>query len=139
MFGMSVRSVTSHRNPYMLVYLHVPGIGPTYHRNVSNDFSFMRSNTPQSLSSFSAAYNNYTAPPALSYSLLSSTPHPAPSDFIEDENRNTATSEANTLPSTAVSAILPSSLQSFVIGNGSDSSDITEDVSPISVPHLLQR
>src|SRR5271168_5489831 len=31
-------------------------------RNVSNDFSFTRSNTPQSSSSFSAAYNNYTAP-----------------------------------------------------------------------------
>src|SRR6202522_1756321 len=105
-------------------------------RNVSNDFSFTRSNTPQSSSSFSAAYNNYTAPPALSYSLLSSTPQ-APSDFIEDENRHAATSEATTLPSTAVSAILPSSLQSFVIGNGSDSSDIAEDMSPISVPHLF--
>jgi hypothetical protein len=109
----------------------------SHHR--STDFQFSTPSVPSQSSSFSAAYSSFTAPPAISYSMTTpSASTPIPSAFIEEENRTSTVGDTIVpLATNTVNAILPSSYQSFVLGHGSDSSEIAEDVSPISVPHLL--
>ena len=87
-------------------------------------------------SSFSNAYSSFFAPPAISYS----TPAPSVNDTspaqIEEVPNNAPDTFTN--PPAPVGAILPSSsYQSFVLVGDSDTSGSSEDVSPISVPHLI--
>ena len=87
-------------------------------------------------SSFSNAYSSFFAPPAISYS----TPAPSVNDTspaqIEEVPNNAPDIFMN--PPAPVSAILSSSsYQSFVLVGDSDTSGSSEDVSPISVPHLI--
>jgi hypothetical protein len=61
-----------------------------------------------------------------------------PSAFIEEDTAPVASSSTAvgnmTIPMTAVAAVLPSSSQTFALGEGSDSD---YSVSPISVPHFF--
>ena len=88
-------------------------------------------------SSFSDSYNSYFAPPAIPYS----TPAPSVIDNSSaqiEEMTNTAI-ELLLGPSAApVNAVLPSSsYPPFVLSGNSDTSGSLEDVSPISIPHLI--
>lgn len=114
-------------------------IASTYNgSSSSNKISNTRTCGPSpipSSSSFSNAYNNYFAPPTITYST------PAPSVI---ENSSLQIKEVSSTPSdnfapssSAIAAILLSSFQPFNLGIDSDTSGSTEDVSPISVPHLI--
>lgn len=91
----------------------------------------------QPSSSFSNAYNSYFAPPAISYST------PAPSITGEHSAQIEEVSNVNSDPypshaAPTVGAVLPSSsYQSFVLSDDSENSGSHDDVSPISVPHLI--
>jgi hypothetical protein len=81
-------------------------------------------------SSFSNAYNSFFAPPAIAYST------PAPT--VADTSPARIEEVVNTVPDAPpVGAVLPSSYQPFVLCGDSDSSGSNEDVSPLSVPHLI--
>ena len=91
----------------------------------------------QPSSSLSNAYSSYFAPPAISYST------PAPSVNVEHSAQIEEVSNANpdAYPSHSaptVGTVLPSSsYQPFVLSDDSDNSGSHDDVSPISVPHLI--
>ena len=91
----------------------------------------------QSSSSFSNAYNGYFAPPAIPYS----TPAPSVAGENAAQIEDVSNVNADAYPSHStptVSAVLPSSsYQSFVLSDDSDNSGSHDDVSPISVPHLI--
>jgi hypothetical protein len=97
--------------------------------------SFVASNSHQpASSSFSSAYNSFFAPPAIPYS----TPAPSVTDHTTAHIEESSNGLLEAAP--PVGAVLPSSFQPFVlIGDDSDVSGSTEDVSPISVPHLMWR
>ena len=91
-----------------------------------------------STSSFSNAYNGFFAPPPIPYS----TPAPSVTDNSSAAIEELPVALADTFPSSTpvVGAVLPSSMfQPFVLAGDSDTSGSSEDVSPISVPHLMWR
>lgn len=93
----------------------------------------------QASSSFSSAYNGFFAPPAIPYSTPAPSVIDHPSAHVEDSSHTTPETGFTT-SAAPVTAVLPSSYQPFVLlGDDSDSSGSNEDVSPISVPHLMWR
>lgn len=99
-----------------------------YTQNTHILYTHAQQTLPSSL--FSNAYNSFFAPPAISYST------PAPS--VVDTSPAHIEEVPHAVPDApVVSAVLPSSYQPFVLSGDPDSSGSTEDVSPISVPHLI--
>ena len=91
-----------------------------------------------STSSFSNAYNGFFVPPPILYS----TPAPSVTDNSFAAIEELPVALADTFPSSTpmVGDVLPSSmLQPFVLAGDSDTSGSSEEVSPISVPHLMWR
>jgi hypothetical protein len=92
---------------------------------------------PLPSSSFSNAYNSFFAPPAIAYS----TPAPSVADTSPahiEEIPTTLVDAFNNASAPTIGAVLPSSsYQPFVLSDESDLSGSTENVSPISVPHLI--
>ena len=95
--------------------------------------------TPQlsSSSSFSNAYNSYFAPPAIPYS----TPAPSVTDNTSAQIEELPNGTLDNFPNVnaPVGAILPSSFHQFVLAGDLDTSGSSEDVSPLSCPHLIWR
>jgi hypothetical protein len=90
----------------------------------------------QSSSSFSNAYNNFFAPPAISYS----TPAPSVTETSSaqiEEVTSTTVDHFSSTSAPAVGAVLPSSSYEPFRFTLSEESDTADDVSPLSVPHLL--
>jgi Aspartyl protease len=109
-------------------YSGPPNDNPSFSRNAP---ALSHAQQPMS-SSFSNAYNNFFAPPAIPYS----TPAPSVADHTSAQIEELDTAFATT--TAPVGAVLPSSFQPFVLlGGESDTSGSTEDISPISVPHLI--
>ena len=89
-------------------------------------------------SSFSNAYNTFFAPASIPYSTPAPSVSETPSAHIEDVPNSPTESFSN--PPAAVGAVLPSSsFQPFALLGPGDGDTSTEDVSPLSCPHLIWR
>ena len=84
-------------------------------------------------SSFSNAYNNFFAPPAIPYS----TPAPSVTDHSSAHIEELPNGLLESATAPPVGAVLPSTFNQFCLGIDSDTSGSAEDVSPISIPHLI--
>ena len=109
-----------------------PETSPSTHNAVMPPLSQLPSS-----SSFSSAYNGYFAPPAIPYS----TPAPSVTDHTSAQLEDLPTGSSDNSPpvNAPVGAILPSSSYNFVLSGDSDTSGYSDDVSPISCPHLIWR
>ena len=109
-----------------------PETSPSTHNAVMPPLSQLPSS-----SSFSSAYNGYFAPPAIPYS----TPAPSITDHTSAQLEDLPTGSSDNSPpvNAPVGAILPSSSYNFVLSGDSDTSGYSDDVSPISCPHLIWR
>ena len=111
--------------------------GPSSDNDIVPRTTQSSSNQPQlSPSSFSNTYTSFFALPAIPYS----TPTPSFAENTVPHIKEIPNSTVDNFTSTAapVGAVLPSSnFQPFALLGDSDTSGSTEDVSPLSVPHLI--